>query len=63
MNEKRNEIVVCCKSYAIKMEEEWKQLITKGEQLLSVNFTISNSSERQLGKRLVWPAGPEEEGS
>lgn len=45
------------------MEEEWKQLITKGEQLLSVNFTISNSSERQLGKRLVWPAGPEEEGS
>lgn len=36
---------------------------TKGEQLLSVNFTISNSSERQLGRRLVGPAAPKEEGS
>lgn len=41
-----------------------KKLVMKGgERLLSVNLTISHSSERQLGKRLVWPGVSEEEGS
>ena len=35
----------------------------KGEQFLSVRFTISSSSERQLGKRLIWTTVSKEAGS
>lgn len=63
LKEKRNDIVMCC---VLRSQDGGGMETadrTKGEQLLSVNFTISNSSESQLGRRLVGPAAPKEEGS